>query len=256
MRSNELVDREFDNQVAFVPGGASGIGAEVAFLLASEGAKVIVADLNMENANRVVAQIKKNGGVARAVSLDVVKADSVEAAVRYTLDAYGVMHLAVNCAGVPSSKVPLGECPFDVWRRVIDINLEGTFHSLRYEIPAILGSGGGAIVNLASILGVVGMAGVAPYVAAKHAVVGLTKAAALDYAGRGIRINAVAPGYTDTPLLKDRNAEQRIEIAQRHPVGRMAQPREVAEVIGFLLSRRSSFVTGSCYMVDGGYVAR
>ena len=247
---------EFAGKVALVTGAASGIGLEVARKLALAGARVVLADLDVDQAQARAAELCEQGGQACAVKVDVAQAASLSEAVEFTLGQYGGLHLAVNNAGIPAPWIPLGEYPLETWQRVIDIDLNGVFYSMRYEIPAMLASGGGAIVNLASILGVTGMANVAPYVAAKHGVVGLTKAAALDYATRGIRINAVAPGYVETPLLAGRDESTIQRLASSHPLERMAQPCEIAEVILFLLSERSSFVTGSCYMADGGYTVR
>ncbi len=252
--SNEAGD--FAGKVALVTGAASGIGLEVARRLAQAGASVVLADLDIEQARVRAVELAEQGGRACAIGVDVAQAVSVSAAVDFTLAQYGALHLAVNNAGIPAPWVELGEYPLESWQRVIDIDLNGVFYSLRYEIPAMLASGGGAIVNLASILGVTGMAKVAPYVAAKHGVVGLTKAAALDYATRGIRVNAVAPGYVETPLLAGRDEATIRRLADSHPLERMAQPGEIAEVILFLLSARASFVTGSCYMADGGYTVR
>jgi NAD(P)-dependent dehydrogenase (short-subunit alcohol dehydrogenase family) len=247
---------EFVGKVALVTGAASGIGLEVARRLAQAGASVVLADLDVEQAQARATELAEQGARACATGVDVAQASSVCAAVDFTVAQYGALHLAVNNAGIPAPRVELGEYPLESWQRVIDIDLNGVFYSLRYEIPAMLASGGGAIVNLASILGVTGMASVAPYVAAKHGVVGLTKAAALDYATRGIRVNAVAPGYVETPLLAGRDEATIRCLADSHPLERMAQPGEIAEVILFLLSARASFVTGSCYMADGGYTVR
>lgn len=243
-------------RVALVTGGGSGIGAATCALLASQGAAVCVVDFDRAGADAVAQAIQARGGIAMAVAADVRNPDAVEAAVDQAVQAWGGLHLAVNNAGVPSPQAAVADAALADWQRVIDINLTGVFLSLRAEIPAILASGGGAIVNLSSILGVRGMAGRAPYAATKHGVVGLTKSAALDYADRGIRINAVAPGYVETPLLKDRDASVKAALAAQHPLQRLAQPEEIAQTIAFLLSPQASFITGQTYLVDGGYAAQ
>jgi NAD(P)-dependent dehydrogenase (short-subunit alcohol dehydrogenase family) len=247
---------EFSGRVALVTGGASGIGAATCRLLAKRGAAVAVVDFDLSGARRTAESILASGGVAIACQADVTDSAALQAAVDQTVQALGGLHLAVNNAGVPSPFAAVADVEMADWQRVISIDLTGVFLSLRCEIPAILASGGGSIVNVASILGINGMAGRAPYAAAKHGVVGLTKSAALDYADRGIRVNAVAPGYVDTPLLKDRDASVKTALAEQHPMKRLAQAEEIAEVIGFLLSQRSSFVTGQTYLVDGGYSAK
>ncbi|MBK8085440.1 MAG: SDR family oxidoreductase [Devosia sp.] len=248
---------DFSGKVAIVTGGASGIGAAVARTLAANGARVLVADLNMPLARDVAAGIAAAGGTAVEHEVDVADAVAVEAMVEAAKRQFGGLHLAVNNAGIGGPSAPTGEYPLEGWHKVIDTNLNSVFFGMRYQIPAILASGGGAIVNMASILGAVGFANAPAYVAAKHGVVGLTKAAAIEYAKHGVRINAIGPGFIDTPLLSGNLSEDALAyIRTLHPVGRLGTSEEVAALTAFLLSNEASFITGSYHLVDGGYVAQ
>ena len=248
---------DFRGKVALVTGGASGIGAAIARALAIDGASVLVADMDLAGAEAVAATIRAAGGTARAHKVNVAKAAEVEAMVEAARAAYGGLHLAVNNAGIGGPAAATGDYPLDGWHKVIDTNLHGVFYGLRYELPAIVASGGGAIVNMASILGTVAFATASAYVAAKHGVVGLTKAAAIEYAKQGVRINSIGPGFIDTPLLSKHLDEATLDIIRgMHPVGRLGTSEEVAALTSFLLSDEASFITGSYHLVDGGYVAQ
>jgi len=247
---------DFNGKVAIVTGGASGIGEAVAKALAAGGAKVVVADLNADAARATAESLTMAGGTAASFAVDVADPKQNEAMVAFAQKTYGGLHLAVNNAGIGGASAPTGEYPVDAWDKVIGINLDGVFYGLRYEIPAILASGGGAIVNVASILGSVGFANSPAYVAAKHGVVGLTKSTALEYGEKGLRVNAIGPGFIETPLLTKTMDDATLKfIASKHAMNRLGQPEEVAALTTFLLSDEASFITGSYHLVDGGYTA-
>ncbi|AWL42102.1 MULTISPECIES: SDR family NAD(P)-dependent oxidoreductase [Streptomyces] len=248
-------EAEFAGKVALVTGGASGIGLALARRLAAGGAAVVVADYRADSAAKAAEELKATGARAAAVALDVTDPASVEAGVRFAVDTFGALHLAVNNAGIGGPSQPTGEYAVEDWDKVVATNLSGVFYSMRYELPAILAAGGGAVVNISSILGTNGFAGSPAYVAAKHGVVGLTKTAALEYAAHNIRVNAVGPGFIDTPLLRDTDGPARDHLVSLHPAGRLGTAEEVAELAAFLLSDRASFVHGSYHLVDGGYSA-
>ncbi|WP_431037357.1 SDR family NAD(P)-dependent oxidoreductase [Streptomyces sp. P6-2-1] len=247
---------EFAGQTAFVTGGASGIGLATAQRLGRAGAKVVVADYNKDGAEAAVAALKEEGTEAAAVAVDVTDPASVKAAVDFTVDTFGGLDLAVNNAGIGSEGTPIGETEITAFEKVVATNLNGVFYGMRYQIPVMAAAGKGAIVNTASILGSVGFPHAAAYVAAKHGVVGLTKTAAIEYAAQGVRVNAVGPGFIETPLISGKDQAGHDALVAAHPVGRLGKAEEVAEVIVFLLSDRASFVQGSYHLVDGAYTAR
>lgn len=251
------MERTFDGKVAIVTGAASGIGAAIARELATGGAEVIVADLVASDAESVASDIRAGGGKAHAFAVDVADATAVERMVDFAVTKGGGLHLAVNNAGIGGPAELTGDYPLDGWRKVIDVNLNGVFYGMKYEIAAMLKSGGGSIVNMSSILGSVGFATACAYVSAKHALIGLTKTAGMEYAAQGVRINAVGPAFIDTPLLS-KNLDQAVldQLASLHPMGRIGRSEEVSALTYFLLSDRASFITGSYHLVDGGYTSR
>jgi NAD(P)-dependent dehydrogenase (short-subunit alcohol dehydrogenase family) len=247
---------ECAGKVVLVTGAGGGIGAACARLLGAAGAQVVVTDIDESAAKRTAAEIERAGADALALGLDVTDPDAVVEAVATATRTFGHLDLAVNNAGIALPRQPVDKIPVDDWRRVVDINLSGVFYCLRAQIPAMLAAGGGSIVNMASVLGVVGFTDAAAYSAAKHGVIGLTKTAALEYATRGVRVNAVAPSFVDTAMLNQESGRKMRGAALLAPMGRFATVDEVAEIVLFLLSDRSSVVTGSVYLADAGYTAR
>lgn len=244
------------NKVAIVTGAGSGIGKAIAELYAANGAKVVVADINEKGAKDTAETIKAAKGEAFFVQADSSLPADNEKLVKDTFRQYGALHIACNNAGIGGPSAPMGEYPIDGWQQVIGVNLSGVFYGMRYQIPAMLKSGGGAIVNMASILGQVGFAGSCAYVAAKHGIVGLTRNAALEYSSKGIRVNAIGPAFIDTPLLSGMTAEQKKALVSLHPIGRLGRAEEVAELALWLSSDKASFVSGSYYAIDGGYLSQ
>jgi len=245
------------NKVALVTGGSSGIGAAIAHAYSNEGAKVVITDIDEKGGNKIVREIKKKGGEASFFKADVGKPSDSKATVEFIIKKYKALHIACNNAGIGGKPALIGELSPTEWNKVIRINLNGVFYGMRYQIPELLKAGGGAIVNIASILAKVGFETSSAYVAAKHGVIGLTQNAGLEYSKQGIRVNAVGPGFIKTPLLEDNlDKEQSEQIAAMHPIGRMGEAKEVAELVLWLSSDKASFATGTYYPIDGGYLAR
>ena len=250
--------QNFNGKVALVTGGASGIGKTCALKFACGGAKVAIADLNAELGRDAVISIEQAGGSAIFLQVDVTDPTAVEKMVADTVTAFGHLDIAVNNAGIVSSeRSPTGSYNLEAWHKVINVNLNGVFYCMRYEIPQMLNQGSGTIVNMASILGSVGLANNPAYVSSKHAVVGLTKSAALEYGQQGIRINSVGPGFIKTPLLTNVIDEPMAAyLSGLHAMGRLGEPEEVANLVAFLCSDEASFLTGGYYLVDGGYTSQ
>jgi NAD(P)-dependent dehydrogenase (short-subunit alcohol dehydrogenase family) len=250
------MSKEFEGRVAFVTGGASGIGRATALAFADAGARVVVADVSREANEETARKIEQRGARALAVHCDVRRAEDIEAAVDEGVRAFGRLDFAFNNAGVePKGLAPTADWDIEEWDRILTIDLRGVFLCMKSEIPRMLKNGGGAIVNTSSGAGVIGIQGSPAYTAAKHGVIGLTRSAALDYAARNVRINAVCPGYIDTPMIarySGTSAEARADVIAQEPIGRMGTPEEIAATVVWMCSDAAAFMIGHALVVDGG----
>ncbi len=246
----------FDEKTFIVTGAASGIGRATALLFAREGANVVVSDIQEKEGIETVKMIEDKGGTAFFMGCDVANNNDVKQLVARTLDKYGALHGAFNNAGTEGKPALTTECTLENWDTTIDIDLKGIWLCMKYEIPAIIESGGGAIVNCSSIAGLVGFETIPAYVAAKHGVIGLTQAASLEYAQKNIRINTVCPGPIHTPMLKRFTQGQEATMAEQDPMGRVGTPEEIAEAVVWLCSSKASYITGQALAIDGGWVSR
>jgi len=249
---------EFTGKVALITGGNSGIGRATAIEFAQHGAKVVITGRREKEGHEVIAEIKALGGEAIFAKTDVSKESDVKAMIERTLETFGRLDCAFNNAGIEETLTPLSNQTEETYDQIMDINVKGVWLSLKHEIPAMLKTGGGAIVNSSSIAGLVGFAMAPVYVASKHAVIGLTKSIALEYAKQNVRVNAVAPGSIETRMLRDFASapEVRQMLEAGHPMGRIGQPKEVASTVIWLCSGGASFVTGQTLAIDGGYTVQ
>lgn len=260
MKSNTPTAHRFANRVALITGGTSGIGRATALALAAEGARVVVAGRRQAEGDAVVADIVKAGGQALFVKTDVTREKDVEALVARTVEAFGRLDIAFNNAGFEGSLGLLTEQTVENYNGIFDANVKGVFLSMKHEIPAMLQSFGGAIINTSSVAGSIGFPHFGLYVASKHAVIGLTRSTALEFATQGIRVNSVSPAAIQTDML-DRafgsgDSEAKKSMAVHHPVGRIGKPEEIADAVLYLAAPSASFVTGIDLPVDGGFLAQ
>ena len=250
------MNQDLQGKTALVTGAAAGIGKAVALLYGQHGANVMVSDIDETQGRQVVAQLQAAGANARFYRADVGDPAQCRQLVQETVAAFGTLDTACNNAGITGELSLTADYSLEGWQRIINVNLNSVFFCLKYELEVMLKQGRGSIINMSSILGQVGTPTLAGYVTAKHGVVGLTQTAAIEYAAQGIRINAVGPGYIDTPLLKNFTPESKQQLAALHPIGRLGRAEEVAELVIWLSSDKASFVTGAYYSVDGGYLAK
>ncbi len=244
------------NKTVLITGAASGIGKATAKLFALTSANVIVSDIHGKEGEELVEEIINSGGNASFFKADVAQAEEMKALVQFALKKYGKLDIAVNNAGIGGEQNNIVEMSIEGWQQVIAVNLNSVFYGMKYQIAEMLKTGGGNVINVTSILGAVGFAGSSGYSAAKHGIIGLTQTAALEFSAQNIRVNAVGPGFIDTPLLNAIDEQMKSQLVAMHPIGRLGKSEEVAELICWLGSDKSSFVTGSYYPIDGGYLAK
>jgi NAD(P)-dependent dehydrogenase (short-subunit alcohol dehydrogenase family) len=245
------------HKVILITGGASGIGEATAIKFATEGVKVVISDIQEDKGKKVVDRIRQKGGEAIFIRADVSREEDVREMIKKTVDQYGRLDYAFNNAGIEGQSAPTHELSMENFDKIMQINVKGVWTCMKYELEQMVKQGdGGAIVNTASVAGVVGFEGLSHYTASKHAVIGLTRTAALDYGDEGIRVNAVCPGVIDTPMVERAFGEDKEALGDQKPIGRLGQPEEIASAVYFLCSEEASFVHGHPLVIDGGYTVR
>ena len=250
---------DFKNTVAFITGASTGIGSATALAFGKAGAHVVLADVNIDAGGKTAHLIREAGGNAELVKCDVSKDADVKSAISKTISLFGRLDIAFNNAGVEGQQALTPDCSEDNWNQVINVNLKGVWLCMKYQIPEMLKMGGGSIVNCSSIAGVVGFPGIAAYVASKHGVLGLTKTAALEYAKKNIRVNAVCPGVIQTPMIErftHGEAQIQNQLVNSEPVGRVGKPQEISDAVLWLCSPGAAFTTGHSMVIDGGWIAQ